>query len=49
MENITDLDYSHAKWVCEKFLTKNIGQIYHLEPTIKVSFSPKQAALKRLK
>ena len=42
MENITDLDYSHAKRVCKKFLTKNIGQMYHLDPLRFLSAPSKQ-------
>ena len=30
MEDITDVDYAHAKRVCKDFEIKNLGQYYHL-------------------
>ena len=30
IENITDADYIHAKWVCKNFETDNLGEYHNL-------------------
>ena len=30
MENITDVDYAHPKWVCKDFQIKNLGEYHDL-------------------